>query len=83
VLGDASSEYGNSVATVPRQTPSSSLLAEAQGEVHPPTTNVSSPPPSPPHTHTQVAHSPYRGVIDCVQKVLAQEGVGALFKSYR
>jgi solute carrier family 25 iron transporter 28/37 len=31
----------------------------------------------------QVAHSPYRGVLDCVRKVLQQEGPGALWKSYR
>lgn len=31
----------------------------------------------------QVAHSPYAGVADCVRKVLQQEGVGALYKSYR
>eukprot|EP00878_Enallax_costatus_P017113 GHUV01017968.1.p1 GENE.GHUV01017968.1~~GHUV01017968.1.p1 ORF type:complete len:292 (+),score=66.20 GHUV01017968.1:790-1665(+) len=31
----------------------------------------------------QVAHSPYNGVMDCVRKVLRQEGVGALYKSYR
>lgn len=31
----------------------------------------------------QVAHSPYHGLRDCVRKVLQQEGVGALYKSYR
>jgi len=31
----------------------------------------------------QVAHSPDRGVLDCVRKVLQQEGPGALWKSYR
>lgn len=31
----------------------------------------------------QVAHSPYKGTLDCVQRMLATEGVGAFFKSYR
>ncbi|KAI8476027.1 MAG: mitochondrial carrier domain-containing protein [Monoraphidium minutum] len=31
----------------------------------------------------QVAHSPYKGTMDCVRQVLRQEGVGALFRSYR
>jgi solute carrier family 25 iron transporter 28/37 len=31
----------------------------------------------------QVAHSPYKGVADCATKVLRQEGVGALYRSYR
>eukprot|EP00879_Flechtneria_rotunda_P018405 GHRR01019307.1.p1 GENE.GHRR01019307.1~~GHRR01019307.1.p1 ORF type:complete len:291 (+),score=94.23 GHRR01019307.1:733-1605(+) len=31
----------------------------------------------------QVAHSPYKGVGDCIGKVLRQEGVGALYRSYR
>ncbi|KIY96601.1 Mitoferrin-1 [Monoraphidium neglectum] len=31
----------------------------------------------------QVAHSPYKGTLDCVKQVLRQEGVGALFRSYR
>lgn len=31
----------------------------------------------------QVAHSPYKGVMDCLRKVLQQEGVGALYRSYR
>jgi hypothetical protein len=30
-----------------------------------------------------VAHSPYKGVTDCVRTVLKQEGVGALYRSYR
>jgi len=31
----------------------------------------------------QVAHSPYKGVVDCTQQILRREGVGALFRSYR
>lgn len=31
----------------------------------------------------QVAHSPYKGLADCTRQILRQEGVGALYKSYR
>eukprot|EP00882_Tetradesmus_deserticola_P018377 GHRQ01019740.1.p2 GENE.GHRQ01019740.1~~GHRQ01019740.1.p2 ORF type:complete len:181 (+),score=42.19 GHRQ01019740.1:849-1391(+) len=31
----------------------------------------------------QVAHSPYRGLADCLRQILLHEGVGALYKSYR
>ncbi|KAF8055036.1 SPAC8C9.12c [Scenedesmus sp. PABB004] len=31
----------------------------------------------------QVAHSPYRGLVDCTATVLRQEGVAALYRSYR
>lgn len=31
----------------------------------------------------QVAHSPYKGLVDCATRVVRQEGVGALYKSYR
>ncbi|KAI8470861.1 MAG: mitochondrial carrier domain-containing protein [Monoraphidium minutum] len=31
----------------------------------------------------QVARSPYRGALDCLGQMLRQEGVGALFRSYR
>lgn len=31
----------------------------------------------------QVAHSPYRGVMDCITQILRKEGPGAFFKSYR
>lgn len=31
----------------------------------------------------QVAHSPYSGFVDCFKRVVASEGVGALWRSYR
>ena len=31
----------------------------------------------------QVAHSPYKGVLDCVRRVVAEEGAGALWRAYR
>ena len=31
----------------------------------------------------QMAHSPYKGIIDCVQKTLQTEGIGAFFRSYQ
>jgi solute carrier family 25 iron transporter 28/37 len=31
----------------------------------------------------QVAHSPYKGLLDCTRQILQHEGVGALYKSYR
>ncbi|KAJ6827047.1 putative uncharacterized mitochondrial carrier C8C9.12c [Iris pallida] len=31
----------------------------------------------------QLRESPYRGVLDCVGRVLRDEGLGALFRSYR
>jgi len=30
-----------------------------------------------------VAHSPYRGVLDCVSQVYKAEGLRAFFRSYR
>ena len=31
----------------------------------------------------QVVHSPYKGISDCVVRMLREEGVGAFYKSYR
>ncbi len=31
----------------------------------------------------QVVHSPYRGISDCVTRMLREEGIGAFYKSYR
>ena len=33
--------------------------------------------------HVQVVHSPYKGISDCVMRMLREEGVGAFYKSYR
>ena len=31
----------------------------------------------------QVAHSPYRGITDCVLRMLREEGVAAFYRSYK
>ena len=31
----------------------------------------------------QVVHSPYKGISDCVKRMLREEGIGAFYKSYR
>ncbi len=31
----------------------------------------------------QVVHSPYKGISDCVVRMLREEGIGAFYKSYR
>ncbi len=31
----------------------------------------------------QMAHSPYKGILDCVRRVFREEGIGALYRSYR
>ena len=33
--------------------------------------------------HVQVVHSPYKGISDCVVRMLREEGIGAFYKSYR
>lgn len=30
----------------------------------------------------QVAHSPYKGFVDCLMRTVARSGVSALYKSY-
>lgn len=32
---------------------------------------------------SQVMHSPYNGVRHCVTRMLAEEGIGAFYKSYK
>ena len=35
------------------------------------------------HVTVQVARSPYKGVMDCIIKMLRYEGVGAFYRSFR